>query len=730
MLLLAALLARPVAAQDAVRDSTAAPVASRPPLLQLLEMASKGNRLPDDLVSFKARVETEIVVLLRRPEGNEQVAAIEQVASMLRWTRAGHYDQRVIGHRAQQTGLTLSMLSIARTGWVQPTLYGSRFRLRRRVASDSAAAARRSGASSDGADTMPVVHPLAPDREQWYQFSGGDTVVTIRVQDRAIPIVLIRVRPRDDLATRVVLFDGEVALDATRGTLVRVRGHFVRAGGGGSILSNVGTAVAFVEYEQGERVGKYWLPSRQRIELQAAAPMFGETRAVIRIATRVLDMDVNDTTLDARTLAAADSLRLRARRRLSFAPGDSMAQFDDWATTLGSITEDMHADDFNDIGPDRWRPTGPPRLDMTAWRASDVARFNRVEGLFTGASLKLAMRDMAPGVVVRATAGYAWHEHTVRGRFSIERQSPVWTHELRIGRSLDITNDFRSPNDSGAGFLAAMSGFDSYDYVDRWSATMAAVRTLGRRSVVARAEFGVAEDRYRPASVERGPFGRRQFRANRYIDEGRYLRSAALLEWNPDVSVEFVKPGMGARLSYERGDGALDYQRAELRVVARRHLGPMIVTTRVDVGSLFGASMPPQQLFELGAQKNLPGYEDKEFAGSRAAVLRGQLMYISPFLRQPIGWGRFMIPGLNPGLSVGVQGGWAEAHTPAARAAIDRFHPPTNELMLRAPLSRPTQGMRATVSAGLRLFSGAMFVGFARPVDQSAPWRFTMGGGY
>lgn len=728
--LLCASLSRSATAQDVAAQDTAKIDATRSPLLALLERASQGNRLPDDLIAYKARVESEIAVLLRRPEGNEQVAAMEQIASTLRWTRAGHYDQHIVGHRAQQAGLTLSMLSIVPTGWVQPMLYGSRFQLRRRVASDTSARARRSRATSDGADTMPIVHPLAPDREQWYRFSGGDTVVTMSVQDRSIPIVLIRVRPREDLRIPVVLFDGEIALDASRATLVRVRGHFVRAGNRRSWPGTLGTAVALIEYEQGERAGKYWLPSRQRIELQAASPLFGETRAVIRIASRIFDMEVNDTTLDARTLAVADSLRRLSRRRLTYAPGDSMAAFDEWMVSLGRITEGMHTDDFNDVGPDRWRPTGKPRMDLTAWRASDVLRFNRVEGLFTGVSLKLSMRDMAPGVVVRATGGYAWHEQTARGRLTIERSRGRWQHELRLARSLDITNDFRPPADSGTPLFVGMGGFDPNDYVDRTSAMVATMRTIGRRNLLVRAEAGVAADYYRAASVQRGYFGPLEFRENRFLDEGRYVRTAALLEWKPDVNAELVKPGIGARLSYERGDGQLDFQRAEVRVIARRYFGPLIAMSRFDAGGVFGERIPPQQLFELGSQQNLPGYGDKEFAGSRAAVLRGQLMYLSPFLRQPIRFStRFTFPGLNPGVSVGAQAGWADAPSAAAREAIDRFLRPSDDLAIYAPLSRPTDGIRTTVSAGLRLFSGAMFIGVARPVDHSAPWRFTMNGG-
>ena len=318
----------------------------------------------------------------------------------------------------------------------------------------------------------------------------------------------------------------------------------------------------------------------------------------------------------------------------------------------------------------------------------------------------------------------------MRGRLNIERSRGGWMQELRFARSLDITNDFRVPFDSGTNLLAGMSGVDPNDYVDRASASIALGRAVGRRNMIARAEFGVASDAYRPASVKRGYFGRREFAENRYVDEGRYVRTAAWLEWRPDVSAEFVKPGIGARFSYERGDGELDFQRAELRVIARGQVGPLIAMSRFDVGGVFGDRIPPQQLFELGAQQNLPGYDTKEFAGSHAAVLRGQLMYLSPYLRQPMRLTRrYTFPGLNPGLSVGVQSGWADAPTVAAKQAIDRLRRPTDDLALYEPLSRPTDGIRATVSMGLRFFSGAVFVGVARPVDHAAPWRFTMAGG-
>lgn len=729
------LLVLVAAASLAAARNGSAQAPANPALLQLLAEASVRNRFPESLISYKANVETEIAVLLRREEGTEAVAAVEQVASTFNWNRAGTYEQRVQGYRAQQTGGNVSMLTLFQTGWLQPALYGNRLRVRPRGAdnrSPARAASRRSAASA--ADTLPAVHPLATDRDKYYTYSGGDTVVVMRAGDRTIPIAHVRVQPRDGITDKVVLFDGEMDLDASRGTLVRLRGYFLRTGTSRSLLArSLADAVAYVEYEQAERMGNYWLPAKQRIELQANVPMIGDGRAVVRIVSRFSDMQVNDTVLDAATLAIADSLRGIAARRLTYAPTDSLTAFSRWRNTLGGITEGMHADDFQDIAPDRWRTTGSPRFDLAAPRGADVMHFNRVEGLYTGLGTKWSLRDAAPGVVVRANAGYAWAEQTVRGRLSVERTRGPWTIEARGGRSLDNTNDFRVPFDSGNTFAALLGSIDAYDYVSRNFGALGVVRRIGNRRWLLRADVGYADDRYRPSQYLRGPFGGEPFRENRGVAEGGYVRSSSTIEWHPDRAAEFVKPGLGARLYYERGDGTLAYQRVEARLSGRKPIGPLVLAARGDVGLVTGSRIPPQQLFELGRYQNLPGYEDKEFAGSRAAVLRASAIYTTPYLRNPIRVGRNLwLPAVAPGFSVGVQSGWTDVPTAAARAAMEGLNPafdPRFTAVTWVPMSVPTDRVRASVTAGMRFFGNALFLGATRPVDQAAQWKGLVGFG-
>ncbi|MEO7361071.1 MAG: hypothetical protein ABI120_12125, partial [Gemmatimonadaceae bacterium] len=346
-------------------------------LAALLALASVQNRLPASLISYKAETETEVAILLRREEGQETVVALEQIAGTVRWTRAGMFEQHLTGHRAQQLGPTISVLTWLNEAWLSPVLYGNRIRTRINASSDSAA--RR-----PPSDTVAVIHPLSADRDRYYEYSRGDTLVTLRSGERNIPIVRVRVEPRPGVRDSVAVFIGEIDLDASRGTLVRMRGHFARASAAQRRRFSIRLvdAIAFIDYENAEYDGKYWLPARQRIEVQVSAPVLGEGRSVPRMVTRFPQMAINDTTLDSATLARSDSLRDIARRRLTYASGDSMAAYRGWRYRLGDLTDGLHSDDFTDMGPDRLRTTGRPRFDVSAPRIADVVHFNRVEGLY------------------------------------------------------------------------------------------------------------------------------------------------------------------------------------------------------------------------------------------------------------------------------------------------------------------------------------------------------------
>jgi hypothetical protein len=205
------------------------------------------------------------------------------------------------------------------------------------------------------------------------------------------------------------------------------------------------------------------------------------------------------------------------------------------------------------------------------------------------------------------------------------------------------------------------------------------------------------------------------FRENRGVRPGAYWRTWGALEWHPDVGAEFMRTGIGGQVTAEHARGTLDWTRVDARIMARRNYRSLTFAARLDGGVLLGEEPPPQQLFELGTTQNLLGYGYKEFVGNRAAVGRVLAMYHLPVLRAPLRLGRFVIPGPSPALAAGAQGAWSELHgSGAIRAHAD----------LLAPHSRPTEGIRTSVTIGLRVVGDAIGLGFARPVDRGGPWRF------
>lgn len=675
------------------------------------EAAAINRRVPAALGGYRARLESEISIGNRRAEGMEMAVSLEQVASTLTWDRTGAYEQTVIGYRSQAIGAAFATLGFFRSGWAIPSLYGNRLAL---LFGRDTTARRR---TRRGGEPTYAVHPLADDRERYYRYAGGDTVITIQAGDRRIPIVRVDVSLRPDVPQRSVVFVGELDLDASRRHIVRLRGYFAVVGGPKprfDILRQAGLqGIAFVEATNAEVEGSFWLPLEQRFEAHATSSTIGESRAVFRILTRFIGRELTPPPAGVVVGAPDDTLRIQ-RFRLAIESADTLAAFRGWTRDIGSASSEVTAEDFADVAPDRWSATGPPRLTLETERLGDVVRLDRVQGIFTGLGLVHRFRDAAPGWTLRSAAGWAWAEGTARGRAVVEYRRGRDQTQLRVQRSLDLTNDFRSPFDSGS-TLGPLFGNDNYDYVDRRSAMLQALRFVGaRQQGQLRLEAGLAEDRGATRQLRRSPLGIGEpFRPNRPVREGRYWRSGAILDWRPDVALEFLRPGLGLRLSYERGDGdVVRYQRLEGRFTARANRGRLALGARLDVG-LVDPGAPPQQFFELGRNQNLPGYGYKEFAGDQAAVLRGLLIVNTGWLPAPIQLTqRFWLPAIAPALALGVQSGWTRASTPTALA--------TTTLLGSVPTGHP----RASASLTLRFFGGAVGVGAARPIDYPGEWRW------
>jgi hypothetical protein len=703
---------------------------SSPAVRSIIERAAESNRrVPGGLGGYRVSVETEIALTLRLRGGAEAEGSIEQVASEVHWDRSGAVEQRVTGYRAQQVGPTISALSYIDDAWVVPSLYGNRLSILFGTTVQTSSSARADSTRRP----VIAVHPLAADRERTYRYTGGDTIQTIRVEDREIRIVRINVYPRAHLERPTTVFEGEMDLDADRYHVVRLRGSFSTVSGrreqrGIEFAPSGPQGVIYVELVNSEVEQRWWLPATQRFEAQASAALAGETRAIFRILTRFGPYDIARSPEIAEN---SDTLRAQPHR-LTFAPLDSVAQYTEWLRPIGEASSRVAAADFDDVAPDHFSSAGRPQLLLQPERLHDIVHVNRVEGLFTGLGATLRLRDVAPGVLLRGVAGYAWSEETMRWRAMAEWRRGRTMTSVRVGRQLDLTNKFMNGLDSASAVVGLFAD-DVFDYVDRRSVS-AHLEHLVKSPYgsALRVDAGIVEDRNVTTNYSGFPVGD-DARENRGVTEGRYARTGATIEWRPRVNGEFLRTGIGARLRYERGDGdQIRYQRVDGLVGLRHNRGPFAFAARLDAGAVLSPAPPPQQLFELGAAQGLRGFGVNAFAGDRAMLIRSLAMLHLPIARAPIRIGRRLwIPAVAPALAVSMHTGWTDASSSAAQTAIEaRGERCTGAAPVVCEfVAQPSDGWRSSLVVGLRFFGGVVSLGAAKPLD-GRDWRgvFQVGG--
>jgi len=575
------------------------------------------------------------------------------------------------------------------------------------------------------------VHPLARDGRQYYEYPRVDTLKERMPNGDSVDVLRIAVVRREDVPRGTSVFEGDVEVDARTMLLVRLRGRvFIVSGYVLKVrdaLSDQVRIVGFIDMWNGPERDGLRLPDVERLDIVSGG-LAGETAELLRFVTRFRGQEVVERGPPAPDGAAAEPTQYR----VTYAPTSQQASYNDWMLPLGSATQIAQTQPIDDLYPDRLQPDGPPQLTFRARDQYDVFRFNKVEGLYTGLSASWYARDLAPGLGVTGTAGYAWSEETWRGYLGAGLRRTTWRTNVGFGRLLDITNDFRSPFDSGSVWFPLLWSSDSYDYVDRHVARVAVERLLTPHGTYVRLEAGAMRDAETGDSRRRGLFFG-PFIPNRVVDPGRYARVVATMEWNPDVQADITRERYGGSIRYELGAGDLDYQRAEAALITRYDAGHVVLIGRL-YGGLLSGTPPTQQLFEIGGTNNLPGYDYKAFAGDRAWIARGTAQYALPYLRSPFPFiAGFVMPAIAPELNFGVQTGMAWASDDQARAAVRRLgdkvdeetgapilDPNTGEPV---PVSVPTDKLRATASLGVRFLGGAVYVGVALPIDATRDTR-------
>lgn len=689
-----------------------------PALRALIGRAAAINAAPPaELRGYTAHYESEVAMAKRLPDRIEGTSTVEQTAGDFTWAVGRGFGQHQIGYRVVTTGVPLPASAALSNGWIVPTLTGTKWD----VFGANSGAPTAVGQDSTG--DHAIWSPLGAERDRYYTFSGGDTLTMEFPVGPPQRVVVITVAPREGLSEPAKIFRGDLYLDPATGMIRRIRGQSLTMGGPppqgkSKHLNKLIVNAAVADIVTTEVPGAGWVPTYQRIELEVLIPLTTESWSALRLITML--QDVRAEVAQPGQAAASTPVFIPGR---SMASTDSLKSFRGWETSPDKRVNAVHLSDLFDVGPPSFRLTGPPVYFWRGPTTLEALRFNRVEGLFTGVSGTLRLRNAMPGLQIRGTAGIAWWPGLFRGGVTADLARGKWLTNGQVMRDLDLTTKFADPLDYNRG-IRALFQQDNYDYVDRVTAGIGETRFFsasGPGSVTAR--FDYVKDRSTVADLSSGPLGQ-AYTLNPYVTPYEYPRVQVGVTWHPEISSHFTRPGFGLHANYEAGWGGQDYQRIQAGFVGRVNWRMITFTIVADAGTTISNAPPTQQLFLIGGSGSLPGYDYDQFGGNVGVLTRWMLAAPLPFLQSPLKIGNATIPPIAPNLSYRVYNGYTETTNSGADSALNAVGTQTVN-GAPAPFSVPSGGVVSTQEIRLSLFGTLLGFGAAKPFEAGTSWTFT-----
>jgi hypothetical protein len=647
--------------------------------------------IPAGLADYRAQVESSVYLSLRADSaaGGELPLTVDEFAGDVRWGRDGGLEQRIRGHRIRQLAPTpYTIGSWLDAPWVVPHLYGS-----------TVDALQLSPNANRRTTMTRAVHPFSLRGPEFYRYTAEDTV-RVRTQEGVTTLVAVAVRPRAEApGDGLRLLAGTFYLDVDRAAIARARFGFTERQGRLSLTE----AGLYFELENALVGGSYWLPVRQRREIQVSSPLLGGASA-LRLVTSLSRFELN--TGWRPESPGSRLIRDLARGETAFAGWRDPAQRGEDVLRIGDFADLREA--IRPPSPD----AGPLRLGFRAERSSHVFRFNRVEGLFLGGGARLEPRDpLRRDWSVYGTGGYAFAEGTPRGELSARYHpvprtgAPRYTVSATGYRRLRDTRVFRPAFEWELGYAlgAAFGGADRRDYYDAAGGELFVARRRGpfTARIGARAERQDSVTR----NTESGLLGGGNFGPVAASEPGTHTALEGELRYARGAGAFGITPSLVASLWAEAGVGDFATQRVTATVATRRPGRYVTLIARGDAGIVAGEA-PPQFLIRFGGGEGLRGYDDREFAGSTAALARARLLlHLPPYGNRPLfRSGIFLFPPLRPALALSGDAGWSEI-SEDARPSLVRLG------------GRTTDGTRYSHGIGLSLFEDAVSVERVWPGD-------------
>jgi hypothetical protein len=611
--LTAILFATPVAAQQTWNDPRTRALVERATERRARQLADTG------LVDYKATAHGYLTFLAQFGEGFPEppkIVKADELGLEVYWRAPDLSKQRIMGRR--DTLLLPTDINYHRDhlGIVQ-----NNFRNIIRI--------------GEGDEVRDVPHPLSPAGLEAYDFAIRDSL-QIRLGPRVLDVYEVRVRPRDDLQPRAV---GAVYIDRETGEVVRMAFSFTRAALIDKDLEDVSIVLENALIE-----GRYWLPRRQEVEIRRTGSWLDyPARGIIRGRWEICCYEVN-TGIPATYFTGPEIVMAPPAERAQM-PSPFTGQI------LDSLPSDVRAVTDEDVkkvqeearalvrGQALARSRG---LLLSARHVSDIARFNRVEGLALGAGL---LQRLGSGLSVAASGRYGFSDEQFKGRGAIEYRTGAGSSLiLATERQYRDVSDDRETSLLRNTIAAQEFGSDYTDTYDVRGTSLAA--SLARPGW--RPTLELAYERHEPLAVHARPASG-SFEPT--IPALSLHESRATLRLDKPTALTFGGYEIGVHLSVsairrEKAPAPRDQLlRPSLVLDLERPFGTnRLLLHTIAAGVFSGDAVPAQHLVYLGGPTSGPGYAFHEFIGRGGVSQRIEWRFLAPFVPIPLGrYGR--VPG-------------------------------------------------------------------------------------
>jgi hypothetical protein len=493
----------------------------------------------------------------------------------------------------------------------------------------------------EGDEVRDVPHPLSPDGLTQYDFALADSFA-IGSGAQRINVYEIKVRPKDDRAARVV---GAIYIDPAEGQVVRMNFSFTRAAFLDDALQDLSIVL-----ENRLVGGRFWLPSRQEIEIRRTGTWLDyPVRGIIRGRWAIGDYRFNTSV----------STTLFTGPEIVQAPPAELKRYAWTGQVLDSLPPDVRATTDADVQRVQAEARQLVRaqalaraqqVTLSARNISDFARFDRVEGLAVGDGLA---KQFGGGISANVRARYGLDDHQAKGAAAIVVARPSGS-AFRVFASRDFRDVGDVPERSTIINSLAAQEFGSDDSDPYLARAVGASGDYVAANGI-RSRLTASYEWQSPLHVHAGPVSG-TFESTIPADEAHASRVALEIDRPPTLSFFGTElelhAELRARVPYGTLiDGASAWTartlRAALSANVERPFGEYRLVTATTIGGVASPHLdrtPAQELVYLGGPTTGPGYDYHSFVSTRAFSEHVELRLPAPFI--PFSLGRFgRVPG-------------------------------------------------------------------------------------